>query len=107
MQSKKMFKVISPIERRDGSGKWWMRCGTAFANKDESINVYIEALPLAGLAKGDGVTLQLREFTEEELRERSEKRAAYQARTPLDPNGLPAAFDKPSMPPERGDHARY
>lgn len=88
--SKRMFKVISPIERRDGSGKWWMRCGTAFANKDESINVYIEALPLAGMAKSEGVTLQLRELTEQELRERAEKRSTYQARSTIDPNGLPS-----------------
>lgn len=70
--TKKMFKVISPIERRDG-GKWWMRCGTAHGNKDDSINVYVDALPLAGMAAGKGITLQLREYTEEELRERSER----------------------------------
>ena len=87
---KKTFKVISPVERRDGGGKWWMRCGIAYVNKDESINVYLEALPLMGNAKGDGVTLQLREFTAEEMRERAEKKASYQARTPgYDPNSLP------------------
>jgi hypothetical protein len=65
-----MFKVISPIERRDGS-KFWMRCGSAFTNKDDSINVYLDAVPV-----GKGVTLQLRELTEEDLREREQRRGA-------------------------------
>jgi len=88
---KKMFKVISPVDRRDGTGKWWMRCGTAYVNKDDSINVYLEALPLMGNHKGDGVTLQLRELTAEEMRERAEKKATYQPRTPTayDPNDVP------------------
>ena len=73
---KRMFKVISSVERRDG-GKFWMRCGTAFTNKDESINVYLDAVPV-----GKEITLQLRELTEEDLRESAAKRAAYAARTP-------------------------
>lgn len=89
---KKTYKVISPVERRDGGGKWWMRCGTAYLNKDDSINVYLEALPLMGNSKGEGVTLQLRELTAEEMRERAEKKASYQPRTPTgyDPNGVPS-----------------
>jgi hypothetical protein len=86
MQGKRMYKVISPIERKDGSGKYWLRCGSAFLNKDLSINVYIDALPLAG--QKDGVTLQLREYTEDELRERAEKRASYQSRGALDAGGV-------------------
>ena len=72
--NKKMWKVISPIEKADGT-KFWMNCGRAFTNKDESINVYLNALPL-GVKE---VTLQLRELTEEELRERAEKRASFAA----------------------------
>jgi hypothetical protein len=75
---KKVFKVISPIERRDGV-KWWMRCGSAFTNKDNSINVYLDALPL-GHTPERGLTLQIRELTEEDLREREQKRASYAAR---------------------------
>ena len=86
---KKMFKVISPVDRRDG-GKFWMRCGSAFVNKDESINIYLDALPLAGMGKGDGVTLQLRELTEEDLRERADKKSTYASRGAVDPNGLPS-----------------
>jgi hypothetical protein len=78
-----MFKVISPVEK-DGGGVWWMRCGNAFVNKDNSINVYLDAMPLRS-KPGEGVKLQLRELTEEELRERAEKRATYASRGPLGP----------------------
>ena len=81
-QQKRMFKVISPIERKDG-GKFWMRCGTAYVNKDNSINVYLDAVPLVPSKDGQGVTLQLREYTDEELRERAEKKATYSARGTL------------------------
>lgn len=87
---KKMFKVICPVERAGGGGTWWMRVGNAFLNRDDSINVYLESLPLTGLAKNDGIKLQLREYTEVELRERAEKRASYASRGTLDPNGLPS-----------------
>lgn len=99
--SKQMFKVISPVERRDGS-TWWMRCGTGHRNQDESINVYLDALPLGGTAPGKGVTLQLREYSAEELRERSE-RTERSGRRPVGPNGLPAlALDRGSHAPRDG-----
>jgi hypothetical protein len=71
-----MFKVISPIERRDGT-KFWMRCGSGFTNKDDSINIYLDAIPM-----GKDVTLQLRELTEQELRERADKRASHASSHP-------------------------
>ena len=74
MLQKRMFKVISPMEGRDGA-KWWLRCGSAFTNKDESINIYLNALPL-GFEKGQ-VTLQLRELTEEDLRQNAERREKH------------------------------
>lgn len=74
---KRMYKVISPVESRDG-GKFWMRCGNAFTNKDESINIHLNSLPLI-MKDGAGVTLQLREVTEDELRERAERRASFAA----------------------------
>lgn len=73
-----MFKVISPIERRNGE-KYWMRLGSAFTNKDDSINVYLDAMPL-----GKEFTLQLRELTEEDLAPRGDR------------NGQRAAFNLPS-----------
>ena len=41
---KKMFKVISAVEK-DGKTAFWMRLGTAFVNRDNSINVYLDACP--------------------------------------------------------------
>ncbi|HEU4615179.1 MAG TPA: hypothetical protein VFS15_23965 [Kofleriaceae bacterium] len=79
-----MFKVITPIERKDG-GKFWMRLGNAYVNKDNSINVYLDAVPLVAGRDGQGVTLQLRELTDDELRERAEKRATYASRSSLSP----------------------
>lgn len=103
--SKKMFKILCPIERRDGTGQWWMRCGTAYENKDESINLYMEALPLVGGKPGEGVKLQLREYTAEEMRERTEKKASYQPRSQpgYDPNGSPS----PGPHARTGDDATF
>jgi len=64
---KRMFKVLSPIEKRSG-GKYWMRMGSAFTNKDNSINVYLDAIP-----KGPDWTFQLRELDEEDLRKRDSR----------------------------------
>ena len=60
---KRMYKVISPIEKK-GGGTFWMRTGSAFTNKDDSINVYIDAVP-------KNHQFQLRELTEEELSRKS------------------------------------
>ncbi len=96
---KKMFKVVSPIER-PGGATWWMRCGTGYGNKDNSINIFLEALPLAAVTKGEGIKIQLRELTDEELRERAEKKATYAPRS-IDPNGLP------SMTPSSGGYGGH
>ena len=74
LHGKKMFKVITPIEKRNGE-KYWMRIGSGFTNKDDSINVYLDAIPL-----GKEITIQLRELTEEDLAprgERNHQRAAF------------------------------
>jgi hypothetical protein len=57
----RMFKVLAPIEKKDG-GKFWLRVGSAFPNKDGSTNLYMDAWP-AGTVK----TLQLREMTDEDF----------------------------------------
>lgn len=88
---KKMFKIISPIDKRDGS-KFWMRCGVGYENKDQSVNMYIDALPVAAGKDGRPLTLQLREVTEDELRERAEKRSTYSSRGTL---GRSSGFDAP------------
>lgn len=53
----KQMIVYAPIEREKSKKTFWLRVGTAFWNKDESINVYLDALPLGG-------KLQLRQKTE-------------------------------------------
>ncbi len=68
---KRMFKIITPIDKKDG-GKYWMRLGTGFANKDDSINMYLDAIPFH--VTKDTV-LQLREMTDEDFRRSSNERA--------------------------------
>ena len=87
---KKMWKVICPVEKKDGTGTHWARLGVAYGNKDESINLYLDSLPLNG-------KLQLREWTEEELRERDQRRASYQNRSSL--AGVPSSSSSSSFPP--------
>jgi hypothetical protein len=65
---KKMYKVISPIEKK-GGGTYWMRVGSAFTNRDDSINLYLDAVPVPN-GKSSRYELQIRELTEEDLRRR-------------------------------------
>jgi hypothetical protein len=74
---KRMFKVLSPIPKKDG-GTWWMRLGSAFTNKDDSINVYLDAIPKDG-------KFQLRELDESDLREREGRRSPSPVANPLPP----------------------
>jgi hypothetical protein len=74
---KRSFKVLSPIEKHNG-GQFWMRVGSAYINKDDSINVYLDALP-------KNFQLQLRELTEEDL----QRRASYAERNAPPPVDAP------------------
>ncbi len=78
---KKMFKVITAIEKRNGE-KFWTRCGTGFTNKDDSINLYLDVIP-AGQKE---FVLQVRELTEEDLTPRS---ARVQRATNTNPSNPP------------------
>jgi hypothetical protein len=69
-----MFKVISPIDKK-GGGTFWTRCGTAFTNKDESINVYLDVFPKS-------FQLQLRELTEEDLARKASYADSIGSRSP-------------------------
>jgi len=97
-QQKRMFKVIAPHERRDGNGKYWSKLGTAYVNKDNSINVYLDTIPIG---QKDGVMIQLREYTDDELRERAERKASYSARGTLGGSSLGDSnmFGSPSSLP--------
>jgi hypothetical protein len=65
MQTKKMFKVLSSIDKRDGTS-FWMRVGSAFTNKDNSVNIYLDVMPKS-------FQFQLRELDEEDLRRRESR----------------------------------
>ena len=79
-----MYKVLSMIPKKDG-GTYWMRTGSAFTNKDDSINVILDALP-----RGEW-KFQLRELDEEDLRKRESYRSSQ-------PAGPPGALGAPSAP---------
>ena len=61
----RMYKVVSPIERKDGT-TFWMRVGTGYPNKDQSVNVYLDAMPF-------NHKFQLREMDEEDFAPRKRK----------------------------------
>lgn len=63
---KKMYKVLSAIEKK-GGGTYWLRLGTAFTNRDDSINLYLDAMPAPS---GNSYHLQIREMDAEDLRRR-------------------------------------
>ena len=98
---KKMYKVLTPIMKRDGQGSWFMKIGNGFTNKDESINVYLDVIPV-GIAPGKGMTLQIRELDEAELRQRAASRTSY-GRSSLDDTG---GLDAPSGAGPHGTASR-
>ncbi len=44
----KIKDVYAVTKRRDGDKTSWARVGVAFVNKDDSINVILDALPVEG-----------------------------------------------------------
>lgn len=95
--SKKRFKVLAAIPKKDGSS-WWMNCGSMFEGKTpNTYNLYLDAVPTH--QKEGRVMFHLREWTDEDLREsreRAERRNAmsssYSARGTVgrtDANGSP------------------
>lgn len=44
----KRFEVYTVIESGNRPKPFWLRLGSAFENRDGSINVYLEALPVNG-----------------------------------------------------------
>jgi len=60
-----MYKILSPVERKDG-GTFWMRVGTGYANKDQSVNVYLDAIPVNN-------KFQLREMDEADFTPRKRR----------------------------------
>ena len=83
MLQKRSFKVLAAIPKRDG-GHWWMRCGAGHTNKDDSINVYLDAVPR-------DLKFTLRELDEEDLK----RREAYRATHGGEASGPPATDAPP------------
>lgn len=52
----KRKRVVCPVSGKDGK-TYWMRMGTAYVNRDSSINLYLDCLPTNG-------RLQVREWDE-------------------------------------------
>lgn len=75
MLQKRRFKVLAALPRTDGQGEWFMRIGNGFENKDGSINVYLDVIPVSGNGSGKGLKLQIRELDENDLRQREAHRA--------------------------------
>ena len=78
---KKMFKVMCPIERKDGTTHW-MRVGTGFPNRDDSVNLYLDVLPA-------NQKLQLRELDEDDLGEKEGRGKRGAASKPVVEGTLP------------------
>ncbi len=90
MNEKQMFKVISPVKGKDNK-TYWTRVGSAFRNKDDSINVYLDAFPKS-------FELQIRELTEEDRQRREVARAKHGSRQGA--SSEPSMFTaRPSEPP--------
>jgi hypothetical protein len=76
---KRTFKVLAAIPKRDG-GHFWMRCGNGHTNKDDSINVYLDAVPR-------DLKFTLRELDEEDLRRREAYRGTHSGDEAAPPGG--------------------
>jgi hypothetical protein len=84
-ETKKMFKVLAAVQKSDGTGEWWARCGKAYENRDGSFNLYLDLLPAGGNPKG-GVKLQVRELDARDLEQIETNRANAANRTSAAPS---------------------
>jgi hypothetical protein len=90
LPSRKIFKVLCPIERKDGKTHW-LRVGSAFPNRDDSINLYLDVLP-------SNLKLQIRELDEDDLRSRDGDGAKKRTESRLDMSFPPAPAVKDELP---------
>lgn len=63
--------IYTIVERKDGKS-YWVRIGTGFVNRDGSITVKLDAVPVNGV-------LQVREWEAPEVRAEARKRAEQSA----------------------------
>jgi hypothetical protein len=74
MMNGKMYKILVPIKGKDNETTHWARLGSAFTNKDGSLNCYVDAIPVQAFG-GKELMLQIRELSEEDLRRRDERKS--------------------------------
>jgi hypothetical protein len=67
-------KILYTIVDRPGGKPWWTRVGAGFLNRDGSINIKLDAIPMSG-------DLQLRDW---EPRENGDRTAPVRAAAPRD-----------------------
>lgn len=86
------FKVLGMLPKKNG-GTYWMTLGSGYRNADNSINVYLDALP-----RGEW-RFQLRELTEEDLRKREAYRTTHASSTaPPSLQASPSSHANDSVP---------
>jgi hypothetical protein len=63
---KKMWKVLAPLKGQGQNPKtYWSKVGIAYTNRDDSINLFLDLMPL----NQDRTQLQLRDYYEPDRRE--------------------------------------
>lgn len=90
---KKQLKILAEVPRFDGNGTYMLKVGTAFTNRDDSINGFIESLPLAALSP-KGFKIHIRELDARDLEKREAYRTAATGRT-LEPPASAASEPLP------------
>jgi phosphatidylethanolamine-binding protein (PEBP) family uncharacterized protein len=98
-----MFKIIARIEKKDGGG-YWLRVGSAFENRDASMNLYLDAIPPPN-STSHRYEFQLRELDAEDLRKREAWRDAGHRGAESRPHAPAHAADGPQ--PEAGDRGPF
>lgn len=61
-----MMKVLSPMKNAKTGKTYWVRCGSAFTNRDGSTNIYLDVYPTNG-------QLQVRELDERDRQRRGDR----------------------------------
>jgi hypothetical protein len=62
LEESKVKIAYTVVERENGGRKFWVRVGAAFVNRDGSLNVRLDAMPVNGV-------LQIRDYQPREARE--------------------------------------
>jgi hypothetical protein len=69
---KAVYTIVEPRPGQPRDKKHWVRVGTAFTNRDQSMNVVLDAMPTNG-------TLHIREYVPYEERGRRDESAGFAA----------------------------